>query len=104
MFSETFLPENFYFSHIPFFSVIALISEIIVKVGKKGEIYFPIKFRKMIGLRPGDRVRVRVEGDKIILEKEKDVEDLLGDYVLKVSAEEVEKISEEIQKEAGIIN
>ncbi|MEX2703438.1 MAG: AbrB/MazE/SpoVT family DNA-binding domain-containing protein [Candidatus Baldrarchaeota archaeon] len=84
--------------------MIALISEIIVKVGKKGEIYFPIKFRKMVGLRPGDRVRVRVEGDKIILEKEKDVEDLLGDYVLKVSVEEVEKISEEIQKEAGIID
>ena len=84
--------------------MIVLDSEIVVKVGKKGEIYFPIKFRKMVGLRPGDRVRVRVKGDKIILEKEKDIEDLLGDYVLKVSVEEAERISEEIQKEAGIID
>jgi len=81
-----------------------LISEIVVKIGKKGEIYFPIKFRKAVGLKPGDLVRIRVEGDKIILEKEKDIEDLIGDYVLKVSVEEAEKISEDVQREAGIID
>jgi len=84
--------------------VIELSSEIIVKVGKKGEIYFPSKFRKMVNLKPGDKVKIRVEGTKIIIEKEKDVEDLLGDYVLKISVEEVEKISEEAQREAGIID
>jgi len=69
-----------------------LISEIVVKVGKKGEIYFPSKFRKMIDLKPGDKVRLRIEGKKIIIEKEKDIEDLLGDYVLKISIDEAEKL------------
>ncbi|MEQ9715803.1 MAG: AbrB/MazE/SpoVT family DNA-binding domain-containing protein [Candidatus Asgardarchaeum sp.] len=69
-----------------------MISEIVVKVGKKGEIYFPSKFRKMIDLKPGDKVRLRIEGKKIIIEKEKDIEDLLGDYVLKISIDEAEKL------------
>jgi len=81
-----------------------LISEIVVKVGKKGEIYFPSKFRKMIDLKPGDKVRLRIEGKKIIIEKEKDIEDLLGDYVLEISVDEAEKISEDTQREAGIID
>lgn len=84
--------------------MIRLVSEIVVRVGKKGEIYFPSKFRKMVNLRPGDKVRIKIEGKKIVIEKEKDVEDLLGDYVLKVSVEEVEKISEEVQREAEIID
>ena len=81
-----------------------MISEIVVKVGKKGEIYFPSKFRKMIDLKPGDKVRLRIEGKKIIIEKEKDIEDLLGDYVLEISVDEAEKISEDTQREAGIID
>lgn len=81
-----------------------LFSEIVVKVSRKGEIYFPSKFRKMVNLKPGDKVKIRVEGKKIVIEKETDVEDLLGDYVLKISVEEVERISEEVQREAGIID
>lgn len=81
-----------------------MVSEIVVKVGKKGEIYFPSKFRKMIDLKPGDKVRLRIEGKKIIIEKEKDIEDLLGDYVLEISVDEAEKISEDTQREAGIID
>jgi len=81
-----------------------LVSEIVVKVGRKGEIYFPSKFRKMIDLKPGDKVRLRIEGKKIIIEKEKDIEDLLGDYVLEISVDEAEKISEDTQREAGIID
>lgn len=75
-----------------------------MKVGKKGEIYFPIKFRRALDLKPGDKIRIKIEGDKIILEKEKDIEDIIGDYVLKVSIKEAEKFSEEAQREAGIID
>ena len=46
----------------------------------------------MIDLKPGDKVRLRIEGKKIIIEKEKDIEDLLGDYVLKISIDEAEKL------------
>ena len=81
-----------------------MISEIVVKIGKKGEIYFPVKFRKALGLKPGDKVRIKVEKDKIILEKEKDISDILGDYVFEVSIEEIERISEDAQREAGILD
>ena len=80
-----------------------LISEIIVKIGKKGEIYFPVKFRRALGLKPGDKVKIRVEKGRIVIEKKKDVLDLLGDYVFEIDIDEVEKISEEIQKEAGLL-
>ena len=81
-----------------------MISEIVVKIGKKGEIYFPVNFRKALGLKPGDKVRIKVEKDKIILEKEKDISDILGDYVFEVSIEEIERISEDAQREAGILD
>ncbi|MGQ4914811.1 MAG: AbrB/MazE/SpoVT family DNA-binding domain-containing protein [Candidatus Asgardarchaeia archaeon] len=81
-----------------------MISEFVVKVGKKGEIYLPIKIRKAISLKPGDMIRIKVEGDKIILDKEKDIDDLIGDYVLEISVEEAEKISEDAQREIRITN
>ena len=78
-------------------------SEITLKVGKKGEIYLPSKLRKKMSIKPGDLVRVRLEEKRMIVEKEKRIEDLLGDYIFEVDAQEIEETSEDTQREAGIL-
>jgi len=37
-------------------------------VGKKGAIYLPKQIMKALGVKEGDRVLMRVEGDKLVLE------------------------------------
>ncbi len=81
-----------------------MFSEIIVKLGKNGKIYLPAKVRRALGLKPGDKIRIKVEKDKIILEQEEGINDILGDYVFEVDVEEVERISEDIQRSADILN
>ncbi len=39
------------------------------KVGAKGEIVIPESIRDQMGIRPGDTVRFRTEGGRVILEK-----------------------------------
>ena len=41
---------------------------VISKVGKKGAIYLPKHIMRTLGVREGDRVLMRVEGDKLVLE------------------------------------
>ena len=43
--------------------------EATTKVNKKGIIVIPKGIREMVGLKEGDVVRIRVEGNKIIIEK-----------------------------------
>lgn len=38
------------------------------KVGKKGAIYIPKRIAKLLNISEGDKVIMRVEGDKLILE------------------------------------
>lgn len=40
-----------------------------IKVGKKNVIVIPSKIRKKIGIKVGDLLAIKVEGNKIILEK-----------------------------------
>lgn len=40
----------------------------ISKVGKKGAIYLPRHIMRALGVREGDKVLIRVEGDKLVLE------------------------------------
>ena len=41
---------------------------VIGKVGKKGAIYLPKHIMRTLGVREGDKVLMRVEGDKLVLE------------------------------------
>jgi len=47
-------------------------SEEIVRVGKKYTLVIPKKVRKTLGLKEGDALKIRVEGDQMILEKLED--------------------------------
>ena len=41
---------------------------VISKVGKKGAIYLPKHIMRALGVEEGDRVLMKVEGDKLVLE------------------------------------
>lgn len=78
-----------------------MISEEFGKVGSKGELYPPRKIREALGLHPNSRIRYIVSPKGyLIVEKVISVEDLLSSPTLaKVSTEEIEELSESIQKE-----
>ncbi|MHA1607496.1 MAG: AbrB/MazE/SpoVT family DNA-binding domain-containing protein [Candidatus Freyarchaeota archaeon] len=44
-------------------------SEETIKVGKKNIVVIPSRIRRKVGIKEGDLLRVRVEGDKIMIEK-----------------------------------
>ena len=80
------------------------ISEFRLKVGKRGEIYTTAKLRKLLNLKPGSTVVARlVDEGKILVEVSPTIEELLRKPKrVKLSVEEVEKLSMEAQREAGI--
>ena len=80
-----------------------MISEEFGKVGSKGELYPPIKIRKALGLNPNTRIRFFISPKGyLIVEKVISVEELLAKPALaKVSVEEIEKLSEEMQRIHG---
>jgi len=73
--------------------------EAILRVGKKGEIYTTRDIREAVGIRPGGRVRALVKGSRLIIEPIPSVEDLIKRKVVKISPDEAERISEELQRE-----
>ncbi len=76
-------------------------SETILKVGKKGEIYTSKEIREKVGIRPGGYVRAVIREGKLIIEGLPTIEDLLNEAVIELSPEEAEEVSEEVQKEEG---
>ncbi len=72
-----------------------------VRVSKKYTIYIPKRIAEAVGLREGSIVRLRVIGDKITIEPIPDPFDLAikGSKFSKVSFEEFERESEELQDE-----
>jgi len=77
-------------------------SEVVLKVGKRGEIYTSKELREKVGIRPGGLVRAVVEGRKLIIEPIPSIEDLLKEAVAELTPEEAEELSEEAQREEGI--
>lgn len=77
-----------------------MISEEYGKVGSKGELYPSKKIRETLGLYPNSRIRYFLSPrGYLIVEKVISVEDLLKAPVLaKVSPEEIEQLSESMQK------
>lgn len=77
-------------------------SEIILKVGKKGEIFTTKELRKKAKIRVGGKVRVAVKDDKVTIEAVPLIEDLLRSPVLIVGVKKTERLSEKAQRDEGI--
>jgi len=82
--------------------VISLINEIHkLRVGSRGEIYTTKKIREIIGLEPSSEVLAIVTEDGLLIKPKKSLKSLLKkrQITLKMSVEEFERVSEEIQEE-----
>ncbi|MBS7612518.1 AbrB/MazE/SpoVT family DNA-binding domain-containing protein [Candidatus Bathyarchaeota archaeon] len=93
------LPEYFYFPDFHFILVIGLSQ--FSKVGKKGAVYIPKRICEQLGIKEDDRVLMRVEGDKLVLEFIPDPFSLAAKVRkwAKTTVEEFERESEEEQNE-----
>ncbi|RLG47202.1 MAG: AbrB/MazE/SpoVT family DNA-binding domain-containing protein [Thermoproteota archaeon] len=78
-------------------------SEVILRVGRRGEIYTTKEVREAVGIREGGRVRAVVSGRRLIIEPIPSIEDAIRSPVLEISPEEAERISEEAQREEGAL-
>ncbi|MEX2707050.1 MAG: AbrB/MazE/SpoVT family DNA-binding domain-containing protein [Candidatus Freyarchaeota archaeon] len=76
-------------------------SEVILKVGKRGEIYTNREIREKSGIKPGGFVKAVVRDSKLIIEGITSIEEVIKNRVLELSPEEAERLSEEAQKERG---
>lgn len=77
-------------------------SEIFLKVGKKGEIYTNKKLRKLVGIKEGGFVKAYVRDGKLVIEPIPSVEDIIKKPLVRLSPEKAEELSIESQKEVGI--
>jgi bifunctional DNA-binding transcriptional regulator/antitoxin component of YhaV-PrlF toxin-antitoxin module len=73
------------------------LSETILKVGKKGEIYVTKELRKKVGIVEDSFVKVLVKDGKLIIESIPRIEDLIKEKkIIELTPQEAEKISEEM--------
>ncbi|MFH1664153.1 MAG: AbrB/MazE/SpoVT family DNA-binding domain-containing protein [archaeon] len=82
--------------------------ESMTTVGERGQITIPKDIRKKEGIKPKDKVIVKIEDNKIVVEKSmsrKEKEKLLKEYYVKYGKED-EKLAEEwrqVSKEADAV-
>ncbi len=76
-------------------------TEDILVVGMKGEIYTNEELRSKAGIRRGGRVKARVVEDKLIIEPILSIEEIIKKPVVRIGVREAEGISERAQKKAG---
>ena len=77
-------------------------SEMILKVGKKGEIFTSKELRNRAKIKEGGKVKATVVDNKLIIEPVPSIEDLLQNPILSITVKKAEKLSEEMQKEEGL--
>jgi len=78
-------------------------SEVTLKVGKKGEIFTSADLRKRTNIKEGGKVKATVVGNKLIVEAVPSIEEILKlPPIIRTTTKEIERVSEEIQKEEGI--
>lgn len=77
-------------------------SEKVLKVGKRGEIFTSKELREGARIKEGGRVKAKVVGDKLVIESIPSIEELLNNPVVSLSARKAERLSEEAQREEGI--
>ena len=76
-------------------------SEDVLLVGKRGEIYTDERLRKAAGIKKGGRVRATATKGRLVIEPLPSLEDLLKDTIIAISPREAERLSEDAQKEEG---
>ncbi len=69
-----------------------------LKVGRKGEIYTTKRIRERLGLKPDTYVLASVVGDKLVIRRIPSLDELLSDFFAEVSWDEVERLSEKLQR------
>jgi len=75
-------------------------SEYVVKVGKKGELYAPKKLRLKTGLDPGSELVAIVKGLDILLRKRKTLVNVLEeDAIASVTEKEIKKERKILEEE-----
>ncbi len=82
--------------------VIKVMSEKLVKVGKKFTVVIPLEIRKKVELKEGDIIRIRAENDKIIIEKAEDpykiLERVIGEpYIEEIDEKRAERFLKKCQ-------
>ena len=75
----------------------------VLRVGKRGEIYTTSDIRAEVGIREGGFVIAYVEEGKLVIKPLERVEERIRKRVVRLTPEEVERLSEEAQREAGIL-
>ena len=76
-------------------------SEMILTVGNKGEIYTNSTLRKRVGIKKRGKVKANVSDGKLIIEPMPSLEELINAPVIEIGVREAERLSEAAQKEAG---
>jgi bifunctional DNA-binding transcriptional regulator/antitoxin component of YhaV-PrlF toxin-antitoxin module len=76
-------------------------------VGSKEELYPPKDIRRALGLRPGMKVRFRVEGKRLVVEPVPTVDDLLKmetsvSVTLKEMREDRKRLSKRLEEGRGV--
>ncbi len=74
--------------------------EFVSKVGTRGEIYVPKKYREQLGIKPNSQILIKIlENGHIMISPIQTISDLLKSSRprIKVDPKQVEKHSEEIQ-------
>lgn len=74
-------------------------SELVLRVGSKGEIYTVKELREKLGIRPGSRVLARVEEGRLVIRPIPRLKEVLDKPVVELTPEEAERLSEEAQRE-----
>ncbi len=74
-----------------------------LKVGKRGEIYTTKEVREIAGIRAPGEVILVVRGDELVIRRPPSLDELLKRKpVLRITFEEAERASEELQGERGL--
>lgn len=74
-------------------------SEEILNVGERGEIYTNDSLRTKVGIKRGGKVKAVVSGDRLLIEPIPSLEDVITSSLVRVTPAEAERLSEEAQKE-----
>jgi bifunctional DNA-binding transcriptional regulator/antitoxin component of YhaV-PrlF toxin-antitoxin module len=79
------------------------VSESILKVGKRGEIFTTKELRRRANIRRGSKIKAKVVGGKVILEPVHSISSLLKRPPLAtLTPKQAERLSERIQKKEGV--
>jgi hypothetical protein len=76
-------------------------SEEILIVGKRGEIFTTKQLRNKTKIKKGGKVRASIVEGRLVLEPILSIEELLHRPVLVSESAKIELLSEEVQREAG---